>query len=76
MPRKRESAKVEHRVLSKKIWILYSTNRQYCFLEEIREGFFGPNYRCGCTACAPVLALAEPRFTQPPGQVRAGQPET
>lgn len=66
MPRKRSSSKVAHSVVSKKIWIVYSTNRAYCFSEEIRAGFFGPNHRCGCQACDPVLVLPEPEFTPGP----------
>ncbi len=75
MPRKRESVKVEHRILSRAIWVVYSTNRQHCFLEEIRGGFFGPNHRCGCTACDPQLTLPEPGFMPPDPEVRAGQPK-
>lgn len=62
MPRRRQSTKVDHTVVSKKIWVVYSTNRQYCFAEEIRGGFFGPNHRCGCIACDPTLVLPEPDF--------------
>ncbi len=75
MPRKRQSANVEHTVVIKKIWIVYSTNRQHCFAEEIRGGFFGPNHRCGCTACEPVLVLPMPQFTTPSPEIQAGQPK-
>lgn len=75
MPKRRSSAKVEHTVVNRKIWVVYSTNRQYCFAEEIRAGFFGPLHMCGCTACEPVLVLPEPPFMKRHGEVRAGQPE-
>jgi len=75
MPRRRSSANVEHTVVSKKIWVVYSANRQYCFAEEIRAGFFGPCHRCGCTACDPLLTLPEPPFMPRQGEVLAGQPK-
>jgi len=76
MPRRRESSKVKHEVVSKQIWVVYSTNRQYCFAEEIRAGFFGPCHRCGCTACEPVLVLPEPPFMPDRPEVEAGQPKS
>lgn len=75
MPRKRLSEKVDHVVVRTKIWVVYSTNRQYCFAEEIRGGFFGPGHRCGCTACEPVLALPEPPFTPRHAEAEAGKPK-
>jgi len=49
--------------VAKKIWILYSSNREFCFLDEIRLGYFGPNYKCGCVGCDAQLVLPEPAFT-------------
>jgi len=68
MPRKKQSANVTHHTKSRKIWLVYSANRQYCFAEEIRGGFFGPNHRCGCTACDPQLTLPGPEFMPPPAE--------
>lgn len=58
------------KVFSKKIWILYSSNRQYCFLDEIRNGYFGPNHRCGCLKCDHQLVLPDPSFMPRPGETR------
>ncbi len=73
MPTRKRVGRIEPRVISRRIWVVYSTNRQYCFLEEIKGGFFGPNHRCGCEACDPALALPMPRFTQPLGEEAEGQ---
>jgi len=68
MPRKKETYKLAHNVLSKKIWVLYSSNRAFCFLEEIRMGYFGPNHRCGCEKCDPRLILPIPPFMPRPSE--------
>ncbi len=73
MPIRKRVARIEPRVISQKIWLVYSTNRQHCFLEEIRGGFFGPSHRCGCESCDPLLALPIPEFTQPPDGAAAGK---
>lgn len=74
MPRRKQSAKVDHVVVAKKIYVVYSTKRTYCFAEEIRAGFFGPCHRCGCVACDPLLVLPEPPFM--PRQNEQGAWET
>lgn len=53
---------------SKKVWILYSSNRQFCFLHEIGRGYWGPHYKCGCIKCDPHLLLPEPAFISRPGE--------
>lgn len=72
MPRKKKTYKLDHQVVSKKIWILYSSNRQFCFLQEIRLGYFGPHHRCGCVHCDPELVLPEPPFMRRPSE--SGEP--
>lgn len=64
MPTRKKHYKLEQPVVAKKIWILYSSNRAFCFLQEIRLGYFGPNYRCGCRKCDAQLVLPDPSFTQ------------
>ena len=76
MPRKKKSYTLAHKVVKKKIWMLYSSNRKFCFLDEIRLGYFGPNYRCGCTKCDPQNVLPEPPFKPRPDEVQAGQPKS
>jgi len=44
-----------------KLWIVYSTNRDHCFLDEISRGLFPQTYTCGCNACFQEL----PRPAQP-----------
>lgn len=68
MPRSKNTKRQDVRIEEKKVWMAYSTNREYCFHEEIRAGFFGPNTRCGCTSCDPQLVLPTPAFTQEPAQ--------
>lgn len=51
-------------------WMVYSTNREHCFKEEIASGYFGPNHSCGCKWCDKQLKLPMPIFTQLPGEVR------
>ena len=74
MPARKKHYRLERPVVVKKIWILYSSNREFCFLEEIRLGYFGPNYKCGCMKCDAQLVFPEPPFTPRPGEVRAAQP--
>ncbi len=76
MPRKKKSYTLAHKVVSRKNWILYSSNRQFCFLNEIQLGYFSPNYSCGCATCDKQLVPPEPSFTPRPGEVRAGQPKS
>jgi len=75
MPRKKKLAEVAPISGVTKAWVLYSTNRQYCFQGEIDRGFFSRSYRCGCVHCDPDLALPEPPFTPPHPGVYAGQPK-
>lgn len=75
MPARKKHYKFENPVVEKKLWILYSSNREFCFLEEIRLGYFGPNYRCGCAKCDPQMVLPEPSFTQRLDEAMAGRPE-
>jgi len=76
MPARKRLLKIDGTIKVKKLWVLYSTNRKFCFLEEISAGYFGRSYRCGCTACDPQLTLPEPPFMPRPGEVRASQPES
>ncbi len=71
MPRNKKSYTLSHPVVSEQIWILYSSNRQFCFLDEIRQGYFGPHHRCGCMKCDRQLVLPEPSFTQRLDEVTA-----
>ncbi len=64
MPRKKKNYKVMP--MMKQCWILYSTNREHCFLDEIRLGYFGPRHHCGCKYCDPQLVAPKPQFTPPP----------
>ncbi len=75
MPTRKKHVKVELPVIARKIWILYSSNREFCFLEEIRMGFYGPNYRCGCKKCDKQFVLPGRSFTQRPDGWRARRPE-
>ena len=76
MPARKKHYKIEHLAVAKKIWILYSSNREFCFLEEIGLGYFGPNYRCGCMKCDAQLVLPEPSFTQRLDQAAAVPPKS
>lgn len=51
-------------------WVVYSTNREHCFKEEIQKGYFGSNHCCGCTSCDKQMQLPMPEFTRLPGEVR------
>lgn len=63
MPRSKKKYTLTHQGGAKKAWILYSSNREFCFLDELRLGYFGPNYRCGCAKCDAQLILPKPSFT-------------
>ncbi len=47
-----------------KKWILYSSNREFCFLAEIEAGLFGNSHSCGCRKCDAGLELPQPDFMQ------------
>lgn len=49
-------------------WIVYSTNREHCFAEEISKGYFGLNHQCGCNVCDRQMELPMPVFTRLPGE--------
>ncbi len=49
-------------------WVVYSTNREHCFAEEISKGYFGLNHQCGCNSCDKQLELPMPVFTRLPGE--------
>ncbi len=76
MPQRKREYKIPHRAQKGKVWILYSSNREFCFLGELQRGYFGVSYRCGCSKCDPHLVLPDPRFTPPPGPAKAVQTET
>jgi len=76
MPARKRLLTIDHTIKVKKLYVLYSTNREFCFLEEISAGYFGPSYRCGCTACDPQLVLPEPPFMPRQGEVQGGQPKS
>ncbi len=73
MPARKRFSQLDGKTKVKKSWVLYSTNRTFCFLDEIQLGYFGVNYRCGCKNCDPQLVLPEPPFTPPPDQGAAAQ---
>ncbi len=75
MPARKRSLKIDGTIKVRKVWVLYSTNRQFCFVEEISAGFFGKAYRCGCIRCEPDLVLRDPPFMPRQGEVQAAQPK-
>jgi len=73
MPRRKNTSWIAGDVRVGKVWVLYSTNRQFCFVDEISAGYFGKGFRCGCVHCEPQLVLPEPPFMPRHGEVQAGQ---
>jgi len=65
MPRRILHAKVEQKLIVLKKWIVYSTNREHCFKDEIARGYFGSGHICGCHACDPQMVLPLPHFEEP-----------
>ena len=65
MPRRILHAKVEQKTIVVKKWFVYSTNREYCFKEEIEQGYFPSSHVCGCNACSPKMELPPPLFEEP-----------
>lgn len=51
-------------------WMVYSSNREHCFNDEIQRGYFGSDHYCGCRSCDPQLEIPTPIFTRLPGEVR------
>lgn len=62
MPRRAKHVKMKAGSGARKLWILYSFNREFCFKEEIEKGIFAPGHLCGCSDCAPDFQLPLPGF--------------
>lgn len=68
MPRGKSHSRSDVTAVQKKIWVLYSSNRQFCFQQEIHEGVFPSGYACGCSGCMPTMELPKPEFTRLRGE--------